>query len=325
MAKVSIIIPVYNVAPYVPTTITSAIEQTEADIEIILVDDGSTDGSAAICDDFASKDLRIHVIHKENGGLASARNCGTQAATSDYVMFLDGDDYLRLDAVERLISVATQYPSDFIQFRYREVPSGTAPMPDITSNGNIYQAHTPKELFENLYKLGGVAASGATKFMTRKLAFEIPFVNIRHEDEMWCTEAFQRNLTVTYIPDELYYYVMRDNSIIHSTFNRKKLEKFDVHRQRLVALEACKLPYLLSKEYGKLFLSIVCLYCEACECKDITALQRIKETFHTYKNHIKQCSDLPYKFKLLAAAMAKQYSTIYLYFLYRKFLSKNLQ
>lgn len=325
MAKVSIIIPIYNVASYVPTTITSVIEQTETDIEIILVDDGSTDGSAAICNEFASKDCRIRVIHKENGGLASARNCGTQAATSDYVMFLDGDDYLRHDAVERLITVSAQYPSDFIQFRYREVPSQNAPMVEIVSSGDIYQAHTPKELFENLYKLGGVAASGATKFMTRKLALEIPFVNIRHEDEMWCTKAFQRNLTVTYIPDELYYYVMRDNSIIHSTFNLKKLEIFDVHRQRLAALASCQLPYLLSKEYGKLFLSIVRLYCEAYECNDITAIQSIKETFHTYKDRIKQCADLPYKFKLLAAAMAKQYRAIYLYFLYRKFLSKNSQ
>ena len=100
MAKASIIIPIYNVRDYVQKAIDSAVNQSESDIEIILVDDGSTDGSGELCDCFAKTDKRIKVIHKENGGLSSARNVGAEAASGEYVMYLDGDDYLRKDAVE---------------------------------------------------------------------------------------------------------------------------------------------------------------------------------------------------------------------------------
>ena len=201
MPKASIIIPIYNVRSYVKKTIESALNQSEPDIEVILVDDGSTDGSGEICNAYAEMDRRVVVIHKKNGGLSSARNAGTEVASTEYVMYLDGDDYLRQDAVERCLEMMRQYPSDFIQFLYQEVREDNEPVLNIPI-GEIYQAHTSRELFENLYKLGGVAASGATKFMRRELALQIPFENIRHEDEMWCTRAFQKNLTVTYIPDE---------------------------------------------------------------------------------------------------------------------------
>ena len=94
MSKVAIIIPIYNVEKYVRKTIESAVNQTEKDIEIILVDDGSRDSSGRICDEYAACDSRIKVIHKENGGLSSSRNAGTRLAKSEYVMYLDGDDYL---------------------------------------------------------------------------------------------------------------------------------------------------------------------------------------------------------------------------------------
>ena len=236
MPKASIIIPIYNVHSYVNKTVESALNQSEPDIEVILVDDGSTDGSGEICNAYAEMDIRVVVIHKKNGGLSSARNAGTEVASTEYVMYLDGDDYLRQDAVERCLETMKEYPSDFIQFLYQEVREDNEPVLNIPI-GEIYQAHTSRELFENLYKLGGVAASGATKFMRRELALQIPFENIRHEDEMWCTRAFQNNLTVTYIPAELYYYVMREGSIIHSSFNRHKLDSFTVSEERLNVLQ----------------------------------------------------------------------------------------
>ena len=113
MSKASIIIPIYNVCNYVKKTIESAMSQSETDIEIILVDDGSTDGSSEICDQYAEIDKRIIVIHKKNGGLSSARNAATEMASGEYVMYLDGDDYLRQDAVERCLETMKQFPSDF--------------------------------------------------------------------------------------------------------------------------------------------------------------------------------------------------------------------
>ena len=101
--KVSIIIPVYNVEAYLSQCVDSVLEQTHQNLQIILVDDGSTDGSGGICDWYAAKDSRVTVIHKENGGLSSARNAGLPEVSGDYVFYLDSDDYLDHDAVAGLL------------------------------------------------------------------------------------------------------------------------------------------------------------------------------------------------------------------------------
>ncbi len=115
MPKVSIIVPVYNVEDYLCECVDSLTNQTYADIEIILVDDGSTDKSGKICDEYASKDLRVHVLHKKNGGQSSARNCGLETASGEYVLFVDSDDYITHDAIEKLISSAEKYSADIVQ------------------------------------------------------------------------------------------------------------------------------------------------------------------------------------------------------------------
>ncbi len=317
MSKVSIIIPIYNVEKYVRKTIESAINQTEKEIEIILVDDGSTDFSGNICDEYAAIDNRIVVLHKTNGGLSSARNAGTELAKSEFLMYLDGDDFLALWAVERLLAVMKQYPSDFIQFGYKEVDQGQRPN-EKEYCSNIYQAKSSKELFENLYELGGVAASGATKFVRRELMLKNPFVSIQHEDEMWCTQAFQNSLTVTYIPDALYFYVMRENSIIHSSFNEKKLDIFTVIQERIIVLKQLQLEYLLHIEYERMYNAILLLYCAAIEAGNETALDKIKKQFMENKSNIKKYANLQRKFKVMFELMNLNYKFVNLYRAYWK-------
>lgn len=317
MPKASIIIPIYNVYNYVNKTIESALNQSESNIEVILVDDGSTDGSGEICNEYAERDKRVIVIHKKNGGLSSARNAGTEVASTEYVMYLDGDDYLRQDAVERCLETMKEYPSDFIQFLYQEVGENNEPALNIPI-GKMYQVHTSRELFENLYKLGGVAASGATKFMRRELAVQIPFENIRHEDEMWCTRAFQNNLTVTYIPDELYYYVVREGSIIHSSFNRHKLDSFTVSEERLNVLRFLGLDDLVSCEYRRLFHLILSLYNEAKNASDQVSVSKIYALFEKQKKEIKQYAQLQGKFHWIFCMMCWNFAFINIYRLYWK-------
>ena len=118
---VSIIVPVYNIERYLPQCMNSLFAQTAPDFEVILVDDGSTDGSAALCDQYAKQDARVQVIHKKNGGLSSARNAGLDAATRLYLLFLDGDDYLAPSAIQSLLEIASANADfDFIQFQYAE-------------------------------------------------------------------------------------------------------------------------------------------------------------------------------------------------------------
>ena len=111
---VSIIVPVYNVEKYLAFCVESLVKQTYKNIEILLIDDGSTDKSGKISDEWAERDSRIKVFHKENGGLSDARNFGVRHASSDWIMFIDSDDYYELFAVEYLVRIKEKYNADFI-------------------------------------------------------------------------------------------------------------------------------------------------------------------------------------------------------------------
>ena len=112
MPKVSIIVPVYKVGPYLAKCIDSILSQTLTDFELILVDDGSPDSCGEICDGYAKKDERIKVIHKQNGGLSSARNAGLDIAKGEYIGFVDSDDYIEHDMYEFLYKNSVQYDTD---------------------------------------------------------------------------------------------------------------------------------------------------------------------------------------------------------------------
>lgn len=99
MPTISVIVPIYNVEPYLHRCVDSVLEQTFADFELILVDDGSPDNCGAICDEYATKDGRVRVIHKENGGLSSARNAGIEAAAGEFILFVDADDVIHQQSV----------------------------------------------------------------------------------------------------------------------------------------------------------------------------------------------------------------------------------
>jgi len=115
--KLSVIMPVYNVERYLPTMVDSVLAQSYREFEFIMVDDGSTDGSGALCDDYAARDDRIRVIHKENGGVSTARNAGIDAATGEYLYFVDADDYLYPEALETMLREIGG--RDYIVVRYQ--------------------------------------------------------------------------------------------------------------------------------------------------------------------------------------------------------------
>ena len=104
--KISVIVPVYNVEAYLPECIRSVLEQSMSDFEMILVDDGSTDGCPAICDAAAEQDDRVRVIHQKNGGLSRARNAGLDAARGEWIGFVDSDDCIHPDMYEKLLAAA---------------------------------------------------------------------------------------------------------------------------------------------------------------------------------------------------------------------------
>lgn len=118
---ISVIIPVYNVEKYISQCLDSVCNQTYSDLEIILVDDGSTDDSGEICDKYACQDKRIHVIHQENIGAAAAKNAGLQVASGEYLSFVDSDDFLEPNAYRYMLQVMQTQGADVVQCSYRDV------------------------------------------------------------------------------------------------------------------------------------------------------------------------------------------------------------
>ena len=111
---ISVVVPVYNVKQYLDDCMESIVHQTYENIEIILVDDGSTDGSGEMCDAWKEKDARIKVVHQKNGGLSAARNTGIEASTGEYIVFIDSDDMFETDAVMNLYNCATSLSADLV-------------------------------------------------------------------------------------------------------------------------------------------------------------------------------------------------------------------
>ena len=116
--KVSVIVPVYKVEKYLKKCIDSILNQTYRDLEVILVDDGSPDQCGTICDRYGREDSRVHVIHKENGGLSDARNTGVERASGEYILFVDSDDYIEPELVEKTVKAAEKTGCDLVMFDY---------------------------------------------------------------------------------------------------------------------------------------------------------------------------------------------------------------
>lgn len=259
---VSIIVPVYNIIKYLPACVESLQKQTYAEIDIILVDDGSTDGSGALCDTYATADNRIRVVHKENGGLSSARNAGLDAATGDWVLFVDGDDYLAQNAVEQLLNVAKNHPdANFIQFLYQETDGSWQPgeqVVEVTAQNDV------PAFFQYLYDIGGVAASACTKLFRKDLFESLRFKEgIRHEDEELCTHLLPRCRKVVYTNLLLYGYVMRQGSIVHSGFSPKAMDIFPVMDERIRVLQQLGCGDLVTETQCRMFQTAAWQYCLA--------------------------------------------------------------
>ena len=135
MKKISIIVPVYKTEQYLDRCVESIVNQTYNNLEIILVDDGSADNCPAMCDKWAEKDNRIKVIHKENGGVSSARNAGIDAASGEYIGFVDGDDWIDTDMYDFLMSHFDD-DTDIVRCSYRKVYENSD-TEEIVNDGNV--------------------------------------------------------------------------------------------------------------------------------------------------------------------------------------------
>jgi len=223
--KISVVIPAYQVEQYLRECVDSVLKQTYPHVEVILVDDGSTDTTASICDMYARADKRVTVIHQENGGLSDARNTGIRNASGDYVLFLDGDDfYAHSDALSMLAGRAQVTCADVIQFSYEKYDEESGNRePYLKTNESMQTGLTPAQQLEYLFDHGLYIASACNKMIRRSLLDEhLRFEKgIYSEDIDWCARLLVRAQSFDYLAEQLYSYRQRSSSIRH-TINDKK-------------------------------------------------------------------------------------------------------
>lgn len=227
--KLSIIVPIYNVAPYLCKCVDSLLAQDITDYEIILVDDGSPDECPQICDDYAEKYTNIKTIHQENMGLSEARNTGTRAAQGKYIMYVDSDDYLEPNVLGALMEQVERDQLDVLRFRYQNVRvSGEvfAPYKDMT-NYNDYSS-SPTDGLTFLNERMGTQCYAVQFILRRELALQELFTpRIYFEDTDWTPRMLLRAKRVASTDLVVYNYLWRDGSITRDNNLikvRKKIE-----------------------------------------------------------------------------------------------------
>ncbi len=218
--KVSVIIPVYNIAPYIGNCINSIVSQSFTDIEILCVDDGSTDKSADVIKSFSEKDSRVKYLYKENAGVSSARNKGLDTAVGEYVFFVDGDDYLHHDAIALSVDCAEKTGADMICSRYK-ITSSLQEADEPSDSYNFFDAD-----FDTLFKKGDkLGKSSCSKLIRRSITENIRFpegISVG-EDGCYIIKLMNENAKAVILDKVLYYYFKREGSATTSSLDEKRL------------------------------------------------------------------------------------------------------
>lgn len=315
----TIIVPVYNIIEHLTHCVESLMAQECDALEIILVDDGSADGSGQLCDRYADLDPRIRVIHKCNGGLSSARNAGLDAARGQWILFVDGDDYLTIGAVSKLLALAAQHPdADFIQFHYQET-SDTHWQPEEQILDQVVLTDV-QDFFQQLYKLGGVAASACTKLFRRESIGSLRFrPGIRHEDEEFITRYLPTCRKAVYTELTLYGYVMRAGSIVHSPFDTKSMDVFTVMNERVGMLKTLGHNDLVTQTNMRIFQTAAWHYCGARRGGFTEEAARLKEILLSLS---KETLPLSGQYRILHRLAGISPAAVELYYFVRRITGK---
>lgn len=230
---ISIVLPIYNVENYLKKCIETVLNQTYTNIEILLVDDGSTDHSGAICDEFEKKDKRIKVIHKSNGGLSDARNTGLKQANGKYISFIDSDDYVSEKYVEELYYLIKKNEAQIAVCNFQRVKEDGQV---ISSEDIKSETLSSKEVLEKLNdkKFYPVSIVAWNKLYDIKLFENILYpIGKLHEDEYTTYKLYYEAKKIVVTSSVLYYYRTVQTSITNRNFNKTRLDVLEALEERM--------------------------------------------------------------------------------------------
>lgn len=291
---VSVVVPIYNVEKYLDRCLTSVVNQTYKNLEIILVDDGSPDNCSVMCDEWAKKDSRIKVIHKQNEGLGMARNTGIDNSNGKYIFFFDSDDYVDFTIVEKCVCAIENKCSDVVIYgRYDVYDDGGIFGKKVDSSERYFNAESIKnKLLPAMftYEMGfGVSAWGkmfsTDVIKTKALRFKKES-EIISEDAYFTLEYFSNIAFATVIPDMLYYYCKRSGSLSHS-FKKDRQERNNIFlRECLCYVEGSSLPETVGIHIKARYLLYTLDAVKQIYSADLQADEKKKEIYKIFKDPV---------------------------------------
>ncbi len=270
---ISVIVPIYNVEKYLTECIESIINQTYKNIEILLINDGSTDNSGRICDEYSKKDERIKVIYKENGGLSEARNYGIDIANGEYIAFVDSDDYISDMFIENLYKAIIENNTEVSQCNFTKVTDTNEEIEKRGYNDKI-KIKSGYEMIKDLYTNHWENIVAWNKLYSKKL-----FENLRypvgkiHEDEFTIYKILYVTKSVAIVEENLYKYRQNVNSIMGTQF---KLQRLDI----LKAFEE-RIKFFEQKDENELY-----------EMSLVAYLGKLRECYVKTRKYIKRSKDI---------------------------------
>ena len=256
---VSVIVPVYNAQQFLDKCIRSVLNQMYTNWELILVDDGSTDESGKLCDTYAETDIRISCVHKNNGGLSSAREAGIQAMHGEFAMFIDSDDWVDVDALEQCVKIVRKYEVECVCFSYvKEYPNSSLPV-HIYDDSKDFSNGNATDLYRRFWGLlgdelkhpehGDSMASCCMKLYSRKLIKDAVFFDTKKigcsEDTLFNIYALKNCTKAFYLDTPLYHYIKQTDGTISSTYRPRLQEQYiELFKEFNIAKETLKVDNL---------------------------------------------------------------------------------
>lgn len=299
MVLITIIIPIYNSERFLSKCLESIRNQTYQSLEIILIDDGSTDQSSKICEEYLKRDKRFQFYHKENGGVSSARNLGLEKATGDFIGFIDPDDWVEAHMFEKLIHLKIKYDADIsICGYFKEEINGTSLKEN--SKDEIFKLNQV-ETFSRLLDTNDFGGYLWNKLFTRKTLKKnnIKFDENIHfcEDLLFCCEVISKSKEIVYDSSQYYHYIVHDSNIAINQYSLKKISALNALINIIELLSEIK--DLDTKKYKSFFMKMTISLI-------MNGMQEKKEVYQLKKNLYKyKISDLNGNFLKFSCFLAR--------------------
>ena len=303
---ISLVIPVYNVSDYLHRLKDTAVSQTYKELEIILVDDGSTDTTGDICDEYSGRDSRIRVIHTPNRGVADARNTGIDVSNGSYIIFADGDDYLAEDYVEYLYSLCVSHNADAACCAWTLDNNGTFKICSYRKNEpGLYNSN--HEAMRALMTTRLLSSSMWGKIFRKELFYDVRFPEGTnyYEDDATMYRLISKAESVVLGGEAKYFYTLRHDSMIHRSFNDNNLNMIKVFEERCSFIES-NYPELAVYARSDVLMSVNHCVIKMCDegLLDHPCIAGLKIYYRKYeRDYLKGISYLPAKLFSIAACI----------------------